>query len=130
MVEVTQQFHFTQGSQAEHGVIERSDLLDGHLLAGRLVDCRASVRLATINDSSEQDSPYDTVGSLTNDVLNLILIRNVEGDLTRSPLRRLLHHSCGILELNRCQPTSMTVDVDVLGPVLSRLSHPTSWILS
>lgn len=37
VVEVSQQLHLTQGSEAEHRVIKGSNLLDGHLLAGRLV---------------------------------------------------------------------------------------------
>lgn len=37
VIEVAQKFHLSQSSQAEHGVIERCDLLDCHLLAGRLM---------------------------------------------------------------------------------------------
>lgn len=37
VVEVPEQLHFTERSQTEHGMVERGDLLDGHLLAGRLV---------------------------------------------------------------------------------------------
>jgi hypothetical protein len=42
MVEVSQQLHLTQGSKAEHGVIEGRDLLDGDLLARRLVKSGAA----------------------------------------------------------------------------------------
>ena len=38
MVEVAQKLHFSQGSQAEHGVIEGGDLLDSDLLARWLVN--------------------------------------------------------------------------------------------
>lgn len=41
MVEVSKKLHLTQSSQTEHGVIERCDLLDGDLLARRLVYRRA-----------------------------------------------------------------------------------------
>lgn len=37
VVEVSEKLHLSQRSQAEHGVVERCDLLDGHLLARRLV---------------------------------------------------------------------------------------------
>jgi hypothetical protein len=37
MVEIPQQFHFSESSEAEHGVIKGSDLLDGDFLAGWLV---------------------------------------------------------------------------------------------
>ena len=37
VVEVTQKLHLTQRPQAKHAVVERCDLLDGHLLPGRLV---------------------------------------------------------------------------------------------
>lgn len=41
MVEVAKELHLTESSQAEHGVIERSNLFDGDLVSGRLVKCRA-----------------------------------------------------------------------------------------
>ena len=42
VVEVAQELHLSECSQAEHGVVERSDLLDGDLLARRLVDSRTA----------------------------------------------------------------------------------------
>ena len=42
MVEVAQQFHLSQCTQAEHGVIEWSDFLDGNLLARWLMQSRAA----------------------------------------------------------------------------------------
>ena len=42
MVEVPQEFHFSQCTQAEHGVIEWGDLLDSHFLARRFVQSRAA----------------------------------------------------------------------------------------
>ena len=38
MVKVSEQLHLAQRPEAEHGVIERRDLLDGYFLAGGLVD--------------------------------------------------------------------------------------------
>lgn len=64
VVEVTQQLHLSQSSQTEHGVVEGGNLLDGHLLPGRLVNGRAN----------------NSVGSLANDILNVILLADVEGD--------------------------------------------------
>lgn len=46
MVEVPKQLHLAQCPQAEHGVIKGGDLLDGDLLARRLVYCRAVRRVA------------------------------------------------------------------------------------
>lgn len=43
VVKVAQQLHLTQCPQAEHGVVEGSDLFDGDLLAGRLVNGRATL---------------------------------------------------------------------------------------
>jgi hypothetical protein len=43
MVKVAQQLHLTQCPQAEHGVVERGDLFDGDLLAGRLVNGGATL---------------------------------------------------------------------------------------
>lgn len=42
MVEIPEQFHLTESSQAEHGVVKRSDLLDRHFLARRLVNSGAA----------------------------------------------------------------------------------------
>jgi hypothetical protein len=41
VVEVAEQLHLSQRSQTEHGVVEGCDLLDGDLLARRLVQRRA-----------------------------------------------------------------------------------------
>jgi hypothetical protein len=45
MVEVSQQLHLTQGSKAEHGVIEGRDLLDSDFLTRRFVKSRAVQKL-------------------------------------------------------------------------------------
>jgi hypothetical protein len=45
MVEVSQQLHLTESSEAEHGMIERGNLLDSDLLARRLVKSRAGQKL-------------------------------------------------------------------------------------
>lgn len=65
MVEVAEQLHLAQGPETEHGVIKRGDLLDRDLLAGRLVYRRAD----------------HTVGSFADDILDVILLAHVEGDL-------------------------------------------------
>ena len=41
VVKVSQELHLSKSSQTEHGVIKRSNLLDGDLLTRRLVDGRA-----------------------------------------------------------------------------------------
>ena len=41
VVEISQQLHLAQSAQAEHGVVKGGDLLDGHFLSRRLVECRA-----------------------------------------------------------------------------------------
>lgn len=38
VVKVSQKLHLSESSQAEHGVIKRSNFLDGDLLSGRLVN--------------------------------------------------------------------------------------------
>jgi hypothetical protein len=43
VIEVAQQLHLTQRSQAEHGMVERGDLLDGNFLTGWLVYRGASL---------------------------------------------------------------------------------------
>lgn len=43
VVKVAQQLHLTQCPQAEHGVVEGSDLFDGDLLARRLVNGGATL---------------------------------------------------------------------------------------
>ncbi len=46
VVEVSQQLHLTQSSEAEHGVIKWGNLLDSDLLARGLVKSRARERFA------------------------------------------------------------------------------------
>lgn len=41
VVEISQQLHLSKRPQTEHAVVKRRDLLDGDLLAGRLMECRA-----------------------------------------------------------------------------------------
>ena len=67
MVEIPQQLHFTQSSQAEHRVVKRDDLLDSDFLAGRFVDCRAGVEvhvsmlfIASYRSSWAADKTYQT----------------------------------------------------------------------
>jgi len=43
VVEVAEELHLAKGSQAEHGVVEWGDLLDGNLLSGWLVKGRADL---------------------------------------------------------------------------------------
>ena len=87
MVEVAQELHLAEGSKAEHGVVEGGDLLDGDLLAGRLVNRRAGrARSAIPSPSSHAKNdgrhlPDDTVGTLADDILNVILLADIEGDL-------------------------------------------------
>lgn len=102
MVEVAQQLHLSQCPQTEHRVVEWGDLLDRNLLPGRLVNggarSRCQLRLSSMSD---RGLPDYTVCTLPNDILNLILIGDVEGDLARSSLWRvLLGHgvSCAGLE--------------------------------
>jgi hypothetical protein len=56
----------------EHRVVERDNLLDGNLLSRRLVKSGAD----------------DTVCALANNILDVILLADVEGDLAGSGLRR------------------------------------------
>jgi len=47
VVEVSKQLHLSQCSQAEHGMVEWRNLLDGHLLARGLVQRGAAAWLTT-----------------------------------------------------------------------------------
>jgi len=48
VVEVPEQLHLAQGSQAEHGMVKGSDLLDSNLLPGGFMECRAISELAVL----------------------------------------------------------------------------------
>lgn len=48
VVEVPEKLHLSQGSQAEHRVVERGDLLDSDLLSGGFMKCRAISELALL----------------------------------------------------------------------------------
>jgi len=61
----------------KHRVVERDDLLDGNLLPGRLVKSRAD----------------DTICALANNILDVILLADVEGDLAGSGSRRSARRS-------------------------------------
>lgn len=53
MAKVTQQLHLSQCTKAKHGMVERRDLFDGYLLAGRLVEGRACTTLAQATPTSD-----------------------------------------------------------------------------
>ena len=61
-------------------LIERCDLLDSNLLSRRLVQRRT----------------HDTVCALANNILDVILLADVEGDLAGTALRRSARHLVGI----------------------------------
>ena len=61
-------------------MVERSNFLDSNLLPRRLVQRRAD----------------DTVCALANNILNVILLADVEGDLAGTALRRSARHLVGI----------------------------------
>lgn len=81
MVEVAQQLHLTKRPQAEHGVVKRSDLLDGHLLTGRLMDSRAMVDQHLERSYYPSNLPDNTVSTLTDDILDIVLLADIERDL-------------------------------------------------
>jgi hypothetical protein len=88
VVEVAEQLHLTEGSETKHGVVERSNLLDGDFLTRGLVDSRASFTLANGRGTRSFPSwvqclPDNSVSTLTNNVLDIILLADVEGDLAR-----------------------------------------------
>ena len=98
VVKVAQQLHLTQSTQTEHGVVEWGDLFDRDLLAGRLVDSRAKTigQLAGVFASSSRPSlPDNTVGTFSDDILDLILVGHVERDLARALRGVLLTHGAG-----------------------------------
>jgi hypothetical protein len=104
MVEVPQQLHLAQSSQAEHGVIEWSNLLDRNLLSAGFVKRRAIQRVALVCGATHIeftaiapsivgiDVPNYTVCTLSHHILNIILLGHVERDLARTRgIRRARH---------------------------------------
>lgn len=94
MVEVAKQLHLSQRAQTEHGMIEGCDLLDCDFLARRLVERRAGISVSSkhlSNYASCANSPDYTVGPLSHDILDVVLFRDIEGDLT-SALRLSARH--------------------------------------
>ena len=82
-------------------MVKGCDLLDGHLLAGGLV-YRGAVELyqqrrpCKTKLRREADSPDNTVCSLADDILNIILLAHVKGDLAGARrVRRLGSRHCG-----------------------------------
>jgi hypothetical protein len=95
VVEVPKQLHLAQRPQAEHGVVEGCDLLDGDLLAGRLVQRRAvSVSAIVLPRRPVLCSPYYAVCALADHILDVVLLRYVEGYLPRAAAS-CGRHVCG-----------------------------------
>lgn len=86
VVEISQQLHFSQCPETEHGVVERGDLFDGYFLARRLMQRRA-VHVSEENQYLVGSQlPNNPVCALANDILNIVLIRHVERNLSRPSL--------------------------------------------
>lgn len=93
MVKIAQKLHFSESSQAKHGVVEGGDFLDGDLLTRRLVYRRAGA-LLSVSDYSQacriqgsqvlRNLPDHTVGALAHNILDVILLAHVERDLAGS----------------------------------------------
>lgn len=82
VVKVPQQLHLSQCAQAEHGVVERGNLFDGDLLAGWFVNGGAAQVFSMETFLPEWTClPDDTVSTFTDDILDLVLVGHVEGDL-------------------------------------------------
>ncbi len=64
-------------------MVEWGNLLDRNLLARRLMDCRA-VMVSLVETTEAFDSPDDTISALTDYILNIILLRDIEGDFPRA----------------------------------------------
>ena len=84
VVKVAEELHFSKRSQTEHGMVERGDLLDGDFLARGFVYRRATSHSSETdmkNTDTDGDIPDHTVGTLADNILNVILLAHVEGDL-------------------------------------------------
>jgi hypothetical protein len=89
VVEISQQLHLSQCSETEHGMVKWSDLFDGYFLARRLMQRRAvhvHVSGGFLQMHAGFQLPDDTVCALANDILNIVLVGHVEGDLSRPSL--------------------------------------------
>lgn len=100
MIEVSQKLHLTESPQAEHRVIEWSDLLDCDFLSRGFMERRAVNRLAAIilvvllsQTIGIIYLPNDSIGTFTNNILNIVLLAHIEGNLSRTLRRvRLTRH--------------------------------------
>lgn len=93
VVEVAQELHLSEGTQTEHGVVKRGDLFDGHFLARGFMYRRATqeerrewelaIRSRPQKTASARasDSPDNSIGALADDILDVVLLADIEGDL-------------------------------------------------
>ena len=92
VVEVPEQLHLTQCSQAEHRVVEGRDLFDGNLLARWLVDCRAEGGQLEYGTQPCENLPDNAIGTFSDDILNIVLLADIEGNLAGpAPVRCVAH---------------------------------------
>jgi len=101
VVEVPQQLHLSKSSQTEHGMIEGCNLLDRDLLARRFMDGRAVVRVFVSpgprfifgRAPHWKISPDNSISSLSDNILNVILLADIERDLsgTAAPFLDVAH---------------------------------------
>jgi hypothetical protein len=103
VIEIPQQLHLAQRPQAEHGVVEGSNFLDGDFLPGGLMDCGAASqsdhRGLERQHNPGLDLPHHSVGTFTDNILNVILLAHVERNLSGpAPVLRVAHGCSQILD--------------------------------
>lgn len=81
-----EQLDLAQSALAEHGMVERSDALDGDFRARRNVDCRPACQFSM----RQSNSHYDTICALANDLMDFVVLRYVERDVRRGHRLRLI----------------------------------------
>lgn len=87
MIEVSQKLHLAESPQAEHGVIEWSDLLDRDLLPRGFVERRAVDKLAAAlftMHTAVLYLPNDSIGTFSNNILNIVLLADIKRNLSRT----------------------------------------------
>lgn len=96
MVKVSEEFHFSEGTETEHGMIKRGNLFNRNFLSARFMQCRPTKK--SQHQKSGGRLRNDTISALAYDINDLIVLRDIKLNLAMTSRR----HSLTLSTSTRC----------------------------
>jgi hypothetical protein len=91
VVKVAEEFHFSEGAETEHGMVERCNLFNRNFLSRRFMQGGPKRVSTTIHEIQKSEDVRDNaISALSDDIYNLIILRDIKLNLAMTPTRHTL----------------------------------------